>query len=522
MNLKKIITVSVALIASAVIVSCESDFSETGSNLPNNDEFSFEKYTVSDITSSNHFAEQVNMRDLPINTLGYFNHSVFGEQYAHLVTQVKMKKAESLSLVGENPILDSVYVYLPFNSKIKSSTDLGESEYALNGVYGQGTFNLKVYENGYLLNNANPQDNFNNQFYYSGQKSIFDAQKGALLNNSTKESQNTAFFFNKEEIKLYKYNADGSVKTDDKGNPEVKETKSPGVWLDLDKNYFQEKFFNTNAYKTLSNNALFSDFFRGLYFEVGGVNGNALAQFDLSKAEMVFVLHQDKANGEEKERKEVVFQMGSSDAYHATSVNLIENPSLSPGNFLKQEGLLFLKGGNAFYGKIKLFQKDTDGNNIPDEIEQLKSKQWLINEAILTLTIDSSISDEDLELSPYRLFLYDFKNNKTIVDYELDLTTKPLKNIYGGILNKQKRKYQFRISEYIKELIEEGKDNYELGIVVSNNIGDTKFNKIKDQEKQKIPTASTSFPFGTVVVGTNHSDVSQRMKLEIFYTNINH
>lgn len=524
--ISKKIKISLASLATLVaIVGCENDFSEVGSDLPNNDEFSFEIYKVNDISSSNAFTGEVNVRDLPINSIGYFNHSIFGARYSHLVTQVKMDKPSSLSNLGANPQLDSVYVYMPFNSKIQNvSASQGTTDYELNGVYGEGTFHLKVYENGYLLNSANPDDGFNNQFYYSSQKPIFDAQKGTtILNNSTKTSQNTAFKFDKEEIVLYKYDENGNVKTDKDGNPEIASRKSPGVWLDLDKNYFQQRFFDNNTYQTLTNNALFSEYFRGLYFEVTQPNGNALAQFDLSNAKMVFVLRQDKANGEGTERKEIVFNMGHGDEYHATSVNLFENPSIASASDLMAaySGKLLLTGGDAFYGKITLFQQDADGNGIPDELEQIKSKNWLINEAILTFSVDASLSETELDQSPYRLFLYDFKNNKPLVDYTVDLTTKPMKNIYGGILNKEKRKYQFRITEYIKQLIEKESDNYELGIVVANDITDSKFNKIKDEDKQKIPTTSTTFPFGTILSGANDSDSNQRIQLEIFYTNIN-
>lgn len=524
--MSKKIKMSLASLATLIaIIGCENDFSEVGADLPNNDEFSFEVYKVKDIHSSNAFAGEVNVRDLPINSIGYFNHSIFGKKYSHLVTQVKMEKPSSLSDLGANPQLDSVYVYMPFNSKIQGvSASQGTTNYELNGVYGEGTFHLKVYENGYMLNSANPQEGFNNQFYYSSQKPIFDAQKRTtILNNSPKKSQNEAFKFDKEEIVFYKYDKEGKVKTDKEGNPEIASKKSPGVWLDLDKAYFQKRFFENKTYQTLTNNALFSEYFRGLYFEVTQPNGNALAQFDLSNASMVFVLHQDKANGQGTERKEIVFKMGHSDDYQATSVNLFENhstPSASDLLAANSEKLL-LAGGDAFYGKITLFQADADGNGIPDELEQIKNKNWLINEAILTFSVDASLSENELDQSPHRLFLYDFKNNQPLVDYSLDLTTKPMKNIYGGIFNKEQRKYQFRITEYIKQLIEKSSDTYELGLVVANDITDAKFNKIKAEAKQKIPTTSTTFPFGTVLSGANDSDSKKRIQLEIFYTNSN-
>src|SRR5690554_5529438 len=178
----------------------------------------------------------------------------------------------ALSSIGNNPVLDSVYVYIPFTSSVGSTDSEGNRSYNVSNIFGNGKMTLNVYENGYYLRPADPNNNFETQFYYADEKPVFDQYKKGMngnerINNWENTAQNTAFEFNKGEIKLYAYNADGTPQTDDNDKPVVKERLSPGIWLDLDKDYFQQKFFANNKYQSISNNGDLKEFFRGLYFE---------------------------------------------------------------------------------------------------------------------------------------------------------------------------------------------------------------------------------------------------------------
>lgn len=506
-------TILAVLGLTTALISCETEYNNVGTQMLDNDLIGFEKYTATQINAATYLADDVNTRDYTINSLGHHNDAVFGTQTQHLVAQVGLSKTQSLSSIGDNPVIDSVYLHIPFKADALTKANAR--------VVGNGTFDLKVYENGYTLSTSNPANNFSTQYYFSDLKNQIDQNiASTVLNNSTNTQQNTQFKFNTDPIKLYQYDANGQLVKDENNNPKVKETKSAGIWLDLDKNHFQNKFFANNKYKTLINEALFKEYFKGLYLQVNNPTSDALAQFDLTEGSLVFVYKQDKSDKSGKERKELVFTLGrdfgTDGNKNNISVALIENQHsglLTTALAQANNPLIFLKGNQPTYSKISLFGTDGDNNGKPDELDAIIANNWMINQAVLTLTIDTQTS---IANAPNRLFLYDFKNNKVLEDYALDQSTNPLKENYNGILNSGTKKYQFRITNYLKSLIEKDSTNFDLGLVVANEISNSLFNVTKNNKK--LPLTASEMPFGTVLYGPNHTDVDKKMKLEIYYT----
>lgn len=534
MKKKSIVRFILLSVLSTSVISCEQDFTEMGSEVIDSDQFGFDKYLVQNISTTNSEAGIANTRNLPINNFGVYTHSAFGKTAAHFVTQLEMKSNTDLSLLGNNPVLDSVYVYIPFTSSVSSTDSEGNKSYNIANTYGNGKFNLNVYENGYFLRATDPNNNFDPQFYYADEKNVFDQYKKGLngsdrLNNSTNTAQNTDFTFSKNEIKLYAYNADGTPQLVD-GKQKVKERFAPGIWLDLDKNYFQTKFFANNKHQSLINNGLLKEYFRGLYFEaVDSYNQNALAQLNLSKGKVVFVYKVDGAidsatNQPKRERKTYEFNIGymesDSTPITATTVNLLENNFDLENN---SAGNIWLKGGGkTSYATISLFGNDSDNSGKADELETLISNKWLVNQALLTLYVDHTATGLDTIASPKQLFLYDFKNNKVLADYTSDTSTTG-KPIFGGGLNttnKSVHKYQFRLTNHINNLIQKDSTNVSLGLVVASDINNSIMNRVKTTDK-RIPMTATMNPFGTVIYGPNASNSDVRMKLEIYYTKEN-
>lgn len=513
---KKSLYTAMTVMAGLLFVSCEKDAVELNSNVFGDDPFGFEKYESETVDTKIVSTQQVSTLNLPVNTFGVFDHAVFGKTKAHFVSQVELMSG-ALSDIGENPVLDSVYVYLPYNSKLDVTDSNGNSSYTLNNIYGEGSFDLAVYENGYFLRNQNPGNDFEDQQYYSDQFSLFTQNKKGVngtgrLNDAADTEQNTEFVVSDDEIKLYKEN--------EEGEQVVSERKKPGIWLDLNKEYFQQSFFDSNEYKTISNNNRLKEFFRGLLFTVENEGtANLMMQLDLSQAEMVFVYHQDTNDGE-RERKTMAFALGYSTASGNTrnnnTVNLFENtPTTDYTNALSGASQqLWLKGNEGSLAEITLLSQS--------EIEHIKSQDWLINQAILTVYVDGEIMQNQEDYSPSRLYLYDLTNNKPLVDYTNDQTTLPYKNIYNGFFDssEEPNKYRFRITDYIVDLISKDSTNFKLGLAVANDISNSSFKLLKKPvaETEKVPASMVSFPFGTVLYNGDDSHGANRMKLEIFYT----
>src|SRR5690606_29931930 len=120
---------------STSFVACNEEFTEMGSEIIDSDQFGFDKYVVENIVTTNTANEIANTRNLPINNFGVYTHNAFGKTSAHFVTQIEMKDGADLTLIGKNPILDSVYVYIPYTSSVTATDGDGNKAYDLSNIY---------------------------------------------------------------------------------------------------------------------------------------------------------------------------------------------------------------------------------------------------------------------------------------------------------------------------------------------------------------------------------------------------
>ena len=541
-----------AIIFAILIISCDKDYNTIGSDVIGDEHFTFDKYEVQNMNSYIKASNSVQTNNLSINALGIYNNPVFGTTKAHIVTQLELVNVNP-NLGNEHEITanDSVYVYIPFYSTIDETDTNGNRTFTLDSVYGDLSkeFKLNVYENKYYLTDLDPNDNFEtSQKYYS--------DFTPLINTSEPLCMMPSFKFNSEEIIIYKTNAlnqfvnSAGVYTEDPTEYVVKERKTPGLWLNLDKDKIEQKILDAVADGKLISNNLFKQHFRGLFFEVEEIQANegALAMLDLTKAEVVIQYRSFDVDAEgsvstTKTKKTMKLTMGyaASGSNKSNTINIFDfsnihsdyanalNGSLNPEK-------LFLKGGaNGSVAYIDVFTGsdlggNTDGtpNGIPDELDELRENNWLINDAILTFYIDQSKMSAEGVIEPLRILLFDATNNTLITDYYADITTlantKKNKFIHGGIIEKDDVGngiyYKIRITEHIKRLLanEDGFENIRLGLVVTESINNSAFNYLKtpfligSDEIKKIPQGSIINPIGTILHGTGSTDVAKKIK----------
>ena len=534
-------------LASIWFVSCDKDFNSLGSDLVNEDYMEVNRYSTTDgITAGYLQTGAVATNKLALNNLGVFKNPILGTSEYHFVTQLSLE--QYAPDFGQDPVIDSVFMYVPYFAKLASTQSNGLNVYTLDSIKGTGTFDLKVYENNYFLSSVDPNAADGVRRYFSNDKPNFDSNKGAILNTSTDVSQNSQFKFSNSQITIFKRNENGEL-LNSEGNviPEsapldqkvVLETFAPGMWLDLDKTYFQSKLLNATP-TDLSGFQNFSNYFRGLYFNVAQdpSSDGALGTLDFSKGYIQVNYSYKNVNGE-------TFKNTLKITFTGETVNLIENdyanlPQTATDKLLVVGGG---KGSNAtstagFISYIDLFGSDA-GNGIPYQIDYLTNQNWLINEASVTLFVDQAFVGNNLAYEPQRLFLYDLNNSSLLLDYSNDTssnTSDPKKNkgIYSGILVKKDDKgyyYKFRITEYVKGLIStqtplsDPTNRYRLGLAVTEAIGLSTFtpllNDLAPLKVNQIPTGSVISPLGTVLHSSNASDADQKIKFEIYYTNPN-
>lgn len=498
------------LIALLTVSSCHEDISTIGSEIIGDEEPNGILDDSHTIIAYSKKINSVQTNRLDSYRLGVYNDPVFGKSTSNFVSQILLPVNNPV--FGDSARVDSVFVYIPFYSKeIPVDTTM---TYTLDSIYGNSPINISVYESGYYLRDFDPTTGFEEiQPYYSNQGSDFDNFIGSEIGR----------------IEDFKPSKEGiPIKKGDNV-----EKIAPGLRIALSNDYFQNKIIDKEGSNELRNNNNFRDYLRGLYFKVDvPENDGNLFFFNTSEAKVT--LHYSNKD-EEDEWEDQVFEM----SLGGVSVNVFENAPL-PSHMLAEiqnpdtingNNNLYLRGGEGILTVIKLFGEDNDNNGVADELELLRAKKWLINEASLKLYVNQNmIAGGSSE--PDRISIYNLKTNNVLIDYLVDPTNglppatafnNHLEPLERGIDNKGKY-YKLRITNYVSDLINKDSLNAPLGIVVSQNVKNMDFQKINPEETinvKKIPASSVMSPKGTILYGNSTSSQENKLKLQIYYTEPN-
>ena len=455
--------------------------------------------------------------------MGIYNDPAFGKTTANFATQLNL--AALAPTIGVNAVVDSVYLSVPYFSTLKTTNTDGSHVYELDSIYGgQAPIKLSVFESNYFMRDLDPASNFTEtQSFYTDQTAIFEnAKLGSRLNNASSSAQNDAFFFDSKEIVQKVTAADGKVSL---------ARSVPAMRLKLDNSYFTTKILRAPAAK-LASNDVFKDYFRGLYFKIETVSGSegSMAMMNFKAGKITINYTEDLVTNGVTTRvpKTLDINLNGNSVnlldqtnVNASYTNAVNNPNTSLG-----DTNLYVKGGEGAMAVIDLFKT-------PGELDLIRTKGWLINEANLVFHIDAAKMATSNE--PNRVYLYDLTNNRPIVDYYLDATNvtdpKKSKYVFSGIINKEEVTngrgliYKFRITNQIRNLVKYADStNVKLGLVVTENIGESNFSKLKTANSftSKLPKASVMNPLGTILYGSHPSvPADKRVKLQIYYTKPN-
>src|SRR6478609_8480357 len=207
------------LVFSMVFISCDQEFNTIGADLVGDEHFDFSTYTPA-LKAYSLKTNEVQTNNLPINPLGFYKNPYFGETKANFVTQVAI--ATSQPKFGTNVQVENVVLYVPYFSTVESTNTDGSKVYSLDSIYSKNEVSkvskmkLSVYENGFYLDSYGGANQDIAAKYYSNEDNTIDSQKrgadsnnnpdpsGQRLNNSTDVAENDQFFFNKDEIVVYK------------------------------------------------------------------------------------------------------------------------------------------------------------------------------------------------------------------------------------------------------------------------------------------------------------------------------
>ena len=409
----------------------------------------------------------------------------------------------------------------------------GATIYELDSLMGnsEAKFKLKVSELDYFLRPFDPENNFETYQKYYSSNSIPDNFSGTVLFDDEIE-------INSKELVFYK--EDDPETEDDDESEIVKERLTPRIRVSLDKDFFQSKILDNEGSDDLANAENFKLFFKGIIIDAYDFSDPLLMILNFSEAEIRIVYDYQKYDKNDTDDDTSDDVIESTEDEYKLNLNGIKLNSfkydLYPADIItaisdtiNNAGLVYLKGGEGIMAEIELF-KDDNGNDL---LEEIRKKEWLVNEASLSIYINKDmLSSSGGIIEPSRLYLYDIDNKAPLIDYFVDNSAGPKeyqnKIVHGGSIELDEDKnglmYKIRISEHIKNVIRKDSTNTKLGLVVSSDIS----NKINVEVETKdwmtfIPNSTAINPLGTVLIGPSPSAeyYEKRMKLDLYYTKLN-
>jgi hypothetical protein len=558
-----------------VFISCDKDFNNVGDNLINTDHYGMEMYagplTVNAYTK---LTGPIDSKNLDVNPLGIYKNPVFGTTTANFVTQVQLASVAPTIDLALNQTVTNVVLYIPYFSRNTGANSNGAYTYELDSIVNKSNINnkikLSVFENGYDMSGNDTDTQFTEgKRLYTNQNNLFNSLKiGVRLNDDNIDTfaQNDNFIYSKSEHKVIFTSAAGVATTS---------YVAPGMRLNLNKNYFKNLLFTTASGTTTANlttNAVFMERLKGLYFktEQSGTDDGCMSILNFRKG-TITVNYTEKTSATDGTLvdKSIVINLSGN------TVSLLEHTPvggslgvIANGNPTTGDAKLFLKGGEGSIGMINLFLNKDASNNIidnikfdrttkttvpgsngiADELDEIKAKGWLINEANLVFTIDNNTLGTTA-VEPNRLLLYDTRNHRPLYDYYVDNTTKSYANsgkvVHDGMIFPRQNatvtprgtKYTIHITDHIRNIINKDSTNVTLGLAVCQSINNQFFARQKNlpsaypiwmglpaNEKNQYyyPTSSVMNPLGTILYGTNYlpadADYNKRVQLEIWYT----
>ena len=439
------------------------------------------------------------------------------------------------SNAGQNPLdPDTDGDGIPDGEDTESvNPNAGGTLYELDSLLGNSnaSFKLKVSELDYFLRPYDPEVNFEQfQKYYSNNSLASDFSGTTLHEDEISINSKELVFYNEDD-----------PETEDVDESEtVKERLTPRIRVELDKDFFQTRILDKEGSDDISNLDNFKLYFKGIVLEAYDFSEPLLMILNFNEAEIKVEYEYKEYNkqGTTDDTSDDTVDTVEGDfrfLFNGIKLNSFKNDAF-PGyvyssvlDTLKNPKQVFLKGGEGVMAEIELFKND-DG---VDLLEEIRSKEWLINEANLSIYIDKEmLSSSGGIIEPSRLYLYDIKNKAPVIDYFVDNSAgpKPYQNkvVHGGLIQLDEDKnglmYKIRMSEHIKNIVRKDSTNTKLGLVVSSDINNTINIEVEDSDFMTFtPNSSAINPLGTVLIGPSPSaeDYDKRMRLNIFYTEVN-
>ena len=527
-----------------LIVSCEKDFASFDSQVINsNNAINFSTSFVEyNLTTRSEMVNPVQSNNLPSFLLGSYDHPQYGKSNSSFVGQ--MVPDEYNHDFGDNVVLDSVVLTMPYYSRGIETSEEGDITYEIDSVYGNSPIKISVYKNNFFLRTFDPFSDFDTSQKYFSNGSLSSSEiidSGQLEGELLFEIDN--FIPSAEQINL--------TEIDTAGNPYVAQRIAPALRFKLNNpndNFWETNFFENEENPVLTNEPNFKDFFRGLYIKIEGNSEGSMMLLNLASSNTKLTIHytsdntnigdSDTGSVDEIETNQHEYVMN----FSGNLVNLFDNETIVDVSTIDQTNgneNIYLRGGEGIISTLDLFSGLTT-NNSGDEITEFEHfKQFfydeisdepirIINEAYIEFFVNQNFSNDD---EPERIYIYNYEQNSALIDYFLDQSVNSLTInakinhleplLRDSLSDDRGIKYKIRITEHLNNLILRDSANAKLALGVISDIASVQNYKIQESpqlENKSLASGVVLSPKGTILHGNLSLDNEKRPRIKIYYT----
>ena len=528
-----------------LFTSCEKDFASFDSQVINSDNainFSTSSIEYS-LTTRSEMVNPVQTNNLPSFLLGSYNHPQFGKSNSSFVGQ--MVPSEYNHEFGNNVVLDSVVLTIPYYSRGVDTSEEGDITYEIDSVYGNSPIKISVFRNNFFFRTFDPFSDFDtSQNYFSnGSLSVEEViDSGQLEGELLFEIDD--FIPSAEQINL--------TEIDTSGNPYVAQKIAPALRFKLNNpndNFWESNFFENEGNQVLTNEPNFKEFFRGLYIKVESVSDGTIMLLNFASSNSKLTIHytsdtttigdSDTGSVDEIETNQHEYVMN----FSGNLINLFENETLVDVGLMDQTNgneNIYLRGGEGIISTLDLFSGTTTGDDGEEISEFDLFKEFfydeisdqpirIINEAYIEFFVNQNFPNDD---EPERIYLYNYEQNSALIDYFLDQSVSSLtinakinhlEPLIRDSLNDDKGiKYKIRITEHLNNLILRDSTNARLGLGVISDVASVQNFKIlgdgSQSENKSLASGVILSPKGTILHGNLTLDPEKKPKIKIYYT----
>ena len=525
-------------------VSCEKDFASFDSEVINSDNaINFSTNSVEySLTTQSEMVNPVQTNNLPSFLLGSYNHPQYGRSNSSFVGQ--MVPSEYNNDFGDNVVLDSVVLTIPYFSRGIDTSEEGDITYEIDSVYGDDPIKISVYRNNFFFRTFDPFSDFDtSQSYYSnGSLSVEEIIDGTQLEGELLFEIDD-FTPSAEQINL--------TEIDTAGNPYVAQRIAPALRFKLNNpndNFWETNFFENEGNQVLTNEPNFKEFFRGLYIKVESNSNGSIMLLNFASSNTKLTIHytsdntnigdSDTGSVDEIETNQHEYEMN----FSGNLINLFDNENPIDVGLIDQTNgneNIYLRGGEGIITTLDLFSGSITNDNGEEMSEFDHFKQFfyddisdepirIVNEAYIEFFVNQNFANDD---EPERIYIYNYEQNTALIDYFLDQSVSSLtinakinhlEPLVRDSLDDDKGiKYKIRITEHLNNLILRDSTNAKLALGVISDVASVQNFKILDgseSENKRLASGIILSPKGTILHGNLSADIEKRPKIKIYYT----